>query len=234
MINFIVCDDNKKVLNNVEGVIDKEMLKNNISYHKHLYSDYDSNFKTIINSKLANKIYILDIETPSASGIDIARYIREKDTDSIIIFMTIHNELGPRLLYDEIMFLTFINKYDNFDYNMQSAIKRSLKMIGIKQNICFKYEGIDYQIPIDDIIYVTTSNGMSKSLIVTDYAEFNTNISLKELAILLKARVIKTHRTCYVNPEYILDINKNVITFKNGKSINLLSNMYKKELLKNV
>ena len=87
------------------------MMKNNLSYKVHLYSDYNKSFIKMINQNLSNKIYILDIETPSESGINMARKIREKDIDSIIIFLTSHYELGPALLDEELMFLTFVSKY---------------------------------------------------------------------------------------------------------------------------
>ena len=38
---------------------------------------------------MVNRIYLLDIETKSASGIDMARIIRKNDLDSIIIFIRV-------------------------------------------------------------------------------------------------------------------------------------------------
>ena len=48
MINFIICDDNKKVVSKVKNIINKLMMKNNIGYQMHGYYDYDQNFKEII------------------------------------------------------------------------------------------------------------------------------------------------------------------------------------------
>ena len=53
------------------------------------------------------RIYLLDIETPSASGIDIARKIRKHDIESMIIFITGHEELGDVVLKNNTMFLSF-------------------------------------------------------------------------------------------------------------------------------
>ena len=94
MINFIICDDVKKYREMAEKVIDAYMMKNKVEYKTHLFEDYDNSFMKIVESKLSFKIYILDIETPSKSGIDIARYIRNKDVDSVLIFLTGHQELG--------------------------------------------------------------------------------------------------------------------------------------------
>ena len=234
MLNFIICDDNKEVTKNVKRIIDKVMLKNDIHYEKYEYSEYDTSFKKMITKKLANKIYIMDIITGSRSGIDTAREIREVDIDSIIIFMTAHNELGSQLLYDEIMFLTLINKYNNFNVNLEKAINKSIQMVGIHQMLEFKIDGVDYQIPYNDILYITCSECSNKGLIITEYGSFVFNYNLKELAHILKGKVIRTHRKCYVNPEHIKSLKGNDIYFKNGLKIPYLSPNYKKGLLKNV
>ena len=87
------------------------MNKNKIEFQTHLYNDYNKNFDDIIKSKIPFKIYLLDIETPSGSGIDIARKIRSKDVDSVIIFLTVHEELGSTILKNDLMFLSFIRYF---------------------------------------------------------------------------------------------------------------------------
>ena len=104
MINFIVCDDNKNILNNVKKIIEKAMMNNDTNYEIHKFDDYDSKFKEIMGKKIPNKIYILDIETPTSSGIDIARKIRNIDYNSIIIFLTAHEELCYTILQKEFLF----------------------------------------------------------------------------------------------------------------------------------
>ena len=98
MVNFIICDDNQEIVNKVGHIVDEEMMKNQISYKKHVFNDYDSKFTKIVESKIPCKIYILDIETPTSSGIDIARMIRDIDMESVIIFLTSHDELGYTVL----------------------------------------------------------------------------------------------------------------------------------------
>ena len=61
MINFIVCDNNKHILENVVATIDNIMMKNNISYKVFPFSEYNNNFKSKVEAKKANTIYILDI-----------------------------------------------------------------------------------------------------------------------------------------------------------------------------
>ena len=229
-MNFIVCDDNQHIRNKVKEVIDSVMMKNKLNYRTHLFSDYDKSFFEIIKQEMSNKVYILDIETPSASGIDIAREIRENDIDSIIIFLTSHNELGTELLHDEIMFLTFITKFNNMDKRLESAINKAVKMSGIKQAIRFEKKGIIYTIPINDILYITTDQVDRKTVIVTEYNEFRISKTLQEIFQMLNSNFRQTHRACFVNMNRVRTINKrkNVITFDTGVSIDLLSENYKR------
>ena len=94
MINFIVIDDVKKFSEMIIDIITKVMMKNKFMYKTYSFDEYDDKFFEVMNSSLSNKIYIMDIETKNASGIDIARKIRKFDVDSIIIFVTVHNEAG--------------------------------------------------------------------------------------------------------------------------------------------
>ena len=107
MLNIVICDDNKRDLIKIETLVDKFMARNNYDYKKHIYNDYDASFMRLVKSKLPFRIYILDIETPSRSGIDIAREIRKNDVDSIIIFLTAHEELSTTASKNELMFLNF-------------------------------------------------------------------------------------------------------------------------------
>ena len=94
MLNFIICDDDLIYRKKVENLIDKYMMKNQIEYKKYLFDDYDKSFMDIVKQKLPFKIYILDIEAPTRSGIDMARIIRNKDVKSALIFLTGHQELS--------------------------------------------------------------------------------------------------------------------------------------------
>jgi len=231
-VNFIVCDDSVSTLRRVERLIFQSMVGNKLAYETHLFEDYNDNFLKIVNSPLSNKIYILDIETPTRSGIDIARRIRSVDVNSIIIFLTGHEELGLTILKNELMFLSFINKYDDYEIRMIKSIKKALEMLKVKNTIRFEESGVIYTICIDDVLYVTKDNADRKSIIKTVHTELKTYKSLIELNDLFGGRFIKTHKSCIVNSDRVVYINKpkRLIKFNNGETIDLLSSKYKKEL----
>ena len=125
MINFIICDDDIKFTEFVNQVITKYMMKNKLEYKIHKFYDYNKEFIKKVEEKIPNKIYILDIETPTKSGIDIARIIRNKDINSVLIFLTGHQELGQTVMKNDFLFLSFINKFDDCENRLVKAIERA-------------------------------------------------------------------------------------------------------------
>ena len=235
MINFIVVDDIAKFVDIISGVITKVMMKNKFMYKTHCFNEYDDRFFDIMNSSLSNKVYILDIETKEASGIDIARKIRKFDVDSIIIFVTVHNEAGMVLLQDDLMFLTFLSKFDDFEHKLSNSISKALDFLHHKLSIRFTNRGTIYNISVSDILYVTKESNSRKSIIKTFYDQFVVNLTLKEITDLCCDLLVQTHRCCFVNMDRVCSIDKhnNIIKFDDGSSIDLLSSNYKKGLVMN-
>lgn len=230
MINVIICDDNEKDRKKAEIVTKKFMERSNKEYKIYAFNDYNKSFYALVNSNLPFKIYLLDIETSSRSGIDVAREIRRKDIDSVIIFLTAHEELGNIVLKNDLMFLSFINKFDDFENRLDNSLKKSLNLLNKKNTIRFTDRNILYTININDILYITKDSFERKTVIKTDYTEFKVNKSLLEVVNMLDNRFIQTHRACYINNDRKIKIDKSnkIITFDNGETIDLLSDKYRK------
>lgn len=233
MINFIICDDKPEILSRVKKIISNTMMKNDYGYNIYAFEEYNQDFFKVMNSRMSNKIYILDIETKHASGIDIARKIRVKDVNSIIIFLTCHDELGSVLIKDEIMLLTFINKLDDYQNRLKSAIQKAVQVIGKNKILRFEHHGTVFTIPEKDIIYITRDGVERKIIIKTDFTEFKLSKSLSEMLSLLGNDFVYSYRSCIVNKRRIIavDKRKKKITFDNGEVCDLLSNKYLKGVL---
>ena len=233
MINFIVCDDDKTYRKLAEKVITSYMMKNELEYKIHMFKDYDKSFLNIVESKLSFKIYILDIETPTRSGIDIARIIRNKDVDSVLIFLTGHQELSQIVIQNEFLFLSFINKFNNCEEHLKKTLDKALKILKQRKTVKFKDGGVTYTISLDDILYITKDSVERKCIIKTDYTTFKINKTLTEIKEMLTNNFMQTHRACIVNKTRIVSYNKpkKMVMFDNGETIDLVSHKYEKELV---
>lgn len=232
MFNVIICDDNSNDLRKIRNSISKIMRSLKLDYNELVFEDYNSEFMKIVNKALPFKIYILDIETPSRSGIDISRIIRKKDYTCPIIFLTGHNELGMELLSEDIYFTSFINKFVNYESRLKKSIVNSINMMNQNKILKIKDGNTLYTIKFDDILYITKESIARKTIIITDYGEFPLSKSLNYIKELLNSDFIQTHRACIVNKTRLckVDFKKKLITFDNKMEIDLLSNKYKKEI----
>ena len=232
MFNVIICDDNDNDRKNILNLVKKFMHKNNLEYQIHLYDDYNEKFLSLMNKKMPFKIYLLDIETPTYSGVDIARKIRKKDIDSVIIFLTAHEELGNVVLKNDIMFLSFINKFDDVESRLNSSLENAINQFKDKRMIRFNDRNVVYTIDMNDILYITKDSFERKTIIKTDYSEFKVNNSLIEVVGMLDSRFVQSHRSCYINNSRKVKVDKakKIITFDNGEEIDLLSDKFKKEV----
>jgi len=230
MVNVIICDDNNKDRNNIEKMTKNFMEKKKIEYNIYSFDDYNKKFYNVLESKIPFKIYLLDIETPSRSGIDVAREIRRKDVDSVIIFLTAHEELGNIVLKNDLMFLSFINKFDDLENRLNKSLDKSLNLLRTKNTIRFNDRNVLYTININDILYITKDSFERKTIIKTDYTEFKVNKTLAQIIDMLDDRFIQTHRACYINDDRKVKIDRahRIITFDNGETTDLLSDKYRK------
>ena len=129
MINFIVCEDNKIILQKNIEIINKTMFNNNIDYRVYKFTDNNDELQNLITSQLENKIYILDIELENISGIDIARSIRKNDSKSIIIISTSYIEYLPFAIKNKLMLFDFVSKFDSYEENLSKVINNAIKII---------------------------------------------------------------------------------------------------------
>lgn len=231
MLEFIICDDDKDFLLKVENLVNKVMLKKDIDYKIFKFNDFDKKFMDKMNKKEHPRIYILDIELPSSSGITIGRQIRRNDLESQIIFLTGHEELGNILLRKDVNFFAFINKFEDFESRLKRNIDLSLATLNKKKFLEIKDKKAYYRLSLDSILYITRDSVERKTIIYTDNNKHVINKPLKEIEQDLDDRFLKTHRACIINKNRLAEINykEKEIIFDNGTKIDYLSKKYKVE-----
>ena len=231
MLEFIICDDDKNFLIKVENLVNKVMLKKDIDYKIFKFIDFDKKFMDKMNKKENPRIYILDIELPSCSGISIGRQIRKNDLESQIIFLTGHEELGGILLRKDVNFFAFINKFEDFEIRLKRNIELSLATLNKRNFLEIKDKKAYYRLSLDSILYITRDSVERKTIIYTDNNKHTINKPLKEIEIDLDDRFVKTHRACVINKNRLVELNykEKQIVFDNGTKIDYLSKKYKAE-----
>ena len=233
MLRYVICEDNKDFLNRLHVIVNKVMMPYNFEYKVNTFTKYNDELKEIIKKENEQKVYVLDIELEEISGLEIASEIRENDLESIIIFVTCHNECRNDIFYSRLLAIDYIPKDKLWASRFEETVEYVIKALNKQQVLMFEYNHNSYRIPFDDILYVEKIQDNSKCIIYTeDGQEYEIVSSITSLIKRLGEGFFQSHKSCIVNLKKIakVDYNDNIITFKNGTSAYLLSNRRKKQM----
>lgn len=232
MINFILCDDNKFVRELNEKLISRIAMPYDFNYVVHSFDKYSIKLKNLINTPSDIKIYILDLELPNKSGIDIAREIRKVDWDSIIIILTSHDEMELSVLKQKLLIFDFISKFEDYEKRIEETVKMVVNKVNARKIVSFKCNKEIHHVKLDNIIYIYRDNATDKTTIITTDNEYSIRDSLSSIVSKLDSRFYQSHRACYINMDKIesVDFKNSIVYFTNDTSTDYLSRNYKKGL----
>ncbi len=237
MIEFIIYDEKKEYKKIIENEIDKEMMNCDIDYKKYYY---DSQIKELKN-KITNeyfKIYILNQTNISKSGLEIAKYIREKQDDwkSIIIFISETEEYKINIFTKRLHILDYILIKD-IPKELKQLISISLKIYDNRpKELKYTYKNINYNISLKDIVYIEKEQDSKNCIIYTSKDKYYINSTLTKLISNLDDRFLKCSKSYIINLEQVLQYNTkdNIITFKDERQIYEISRNIKRELINKI
>ena len=234
MIKFMICDDNEEALNKANRAVTKVMMQCEMEYKVYRFTKYNSELKSLINEDEGNiKVYILDIELPGISGLEIASEIRETDYKSIVIFVTAHSECQNDIFYSRLQAMDFISKYRRYQERLEETLNLVLANIYRQKTLEFNYNHTFYRILYSEITYIEKVQSQGKCLIhLLNKDEKYITTSLAKLEKELKPIFYQTHKSCLVNTDNIkqIDYATSTIHFKNGDKTDLLTQNARKGL----
>lgn len=207
MINFIVCEDNKIILQKNIDIINKVMFNNNLNYRIYPFSSYNDDLKKIIKSPEDKKIYILDIELDNKSGIEIAREIRKEDLDSFIVISTAHTEYLPYTLKSKLLIFDFVSKFDDYESNVSRVINNILDEYPETKKLVIKVGKTITEINFDDIISLKYDSRVRKTVIKTNTRDYEVNKPLISLTKDLDQRFQKQDNGIIINTNHSSNIS---------------------------
>jgi len=235
MINFILCDDKEKYNDELQKIITKIMINNDDDYKIHKFNDNNLSLNNIIQNNLSNKIYVLDIELPNGSGLDIAKQIRNQgDWESIIIINTVHYEMSHSAYKKRLLLFDFINKFNDFNGHIKQTLIDAINIIKDKQTLIFSINKVTYCLSLSEIIYLEKDSIARKIIIKTKENEYQVNTSLLNISNNLNQHFFKINRSVIVNYNYIkkIDYQNLDIEMLSGDIVGPISLRFKKELKK--
>ncbi len=236
MINFIVYEDEKKYREKYISIILKIIGGMKLAYRIVEIEKYEKDTILKLKNLVGKKIYILDIEVPGKSGLDLAREIRNTgDWLSPMIVVTTHDHLKSTTFTSKMLMLDFISKYYNCEESLKETLKLSLNIIETHQSLNFQYNGELVQIPYDDILFIEKNVDDVYSTVVTqsERIPIKKSIGVIEKELIEDERFLRIHRSYIANIDKITSVELKACIVHFGKEeIALLSRDKKNELKK--
>ncbi len=205
VIKVAICDD--------VPIIAKEIEELLLEYDSSLFEmDIFYNPLRLIESLEENTydMFILDMEFPNLSGLEIAETIRGNNYTSPIIFITSFKE------YMEKAF-----KVNTFDYilkpvtksKLHNALNRAIKYLDLNESkFTFTFNKVFYSLPFSDIIYFEKYK--RKVFIHTPSDTYETILHTKALLSKVNDNCVQVHTSFVVNVRYIKQVRNNTVTMK--------------------
>lgn len=234
MINFIIYEKNTRWLQTYKNAILKLLGNRNDFYHIIIIKEYTKDEKKKIENLIGKNIFILNMDMPNITGLELAKEIRKTDDWISQIILIAPPEYFKNLQYrNKILMLDLISKNDNFENNLTESIAIALRIHTYQQSFDFTCNNEWYQIPYKDILYFEKDLNNNYTSLFTKNEVFKIKKNIKCLEKeLLATYFLKTHQSCIVNINNIhkIDFTNNTIYFCNGKKTNLLSRQHKKRI----
>ncbi|MDR2832813.1 MAG: LytTR family DNA-binding domain-containing protein [Streptococcaceae bacterium] len=227
-LRVAICDDEPYMANKIEDYL----------------HEYDSSLFDVLvyysSSELINVLenekydfFILDIEMPYSSGIELAQKIREKDAHVPIVFMTSYRE------YMEEVF-----QLSTFDYVIKpisiervfAVFTRVLNYLGTSEKYfqC-SYNKVTHNIFMNEIIYFEKRKRQVQ--LYTTTGTYVSNLSTKQIINKVTPDFVQIHTSYIINVRYIKDMGNSFVLIRQADGTTtelILSRKYKETARKKI
>lgn len=236
MINIIIYEDNKDMQNLYKRTLNRYFKVKREKIKLYIFDCYSRNLETKFRNIPGKKIYIMDIEVPGKSGLDLARNIRKSgDWMSPLIVITSYAHLRNTGFTSKVLMLDFICKREPVEKRLIETLDVIYEIVNDFNNYTFQHNGEVFHVPYDDVCYFEKDLNDNYTFLYTKYNCYKINESIIQIGKKLEdnPHFFKTHRSCIINLDNIdyLDYNNDIILI-GGYSINLITNQKKNKLKK--
>lgn len=233
MLNFVLCDDNKAILDRLSKILDSIFIQYNIDAKVTFSSTTPEDVLTYVKSNTVNVLF-LDIDLKSKiSGIDLADSIRKFNKEVYIIFTSAHLEYI--LIAYKCKTFDFIPKPITLE-RVEETIHRLIDDInyGGKKNCFIRLDNKNTIINQDNINFIK-KDGM-KLVFYTNTRTYETYSSFNKISENLPSNFVRCHKSYIANINKISDVQTkdNTIVFENNMNSDIkcyIGPKYKNKLM---
>lgn len=217
MLKIAVLDDKETYFKTIQMITRKSFLEQGINYEIFEYTSPEELLYDIEDNNKYN-IYLLDVELPTTSGLEVARQIRKKYYDPIIIYITNYVEYAVegyevnahRYIPKKLLEQKLPEAYEAIYSSIEKKIKNYFI---IEKN--HKLEKIAFE----DIYYA--KKDVKYVLIVHKYGTSRERITISDFYERVKKydSFVMVDRSYVVNILHVMSLKNRQIMLRNGEAL---------------
>lgn len=215
---FAICDDDRAQSEYIRSMVSSWAAQTNTAVAMTTFASAEA---LLFDEPHDYAVFLLDIELPGMSGIELAKTIRERNSAAAIVFITGYADYIAEG-YD-VAALHYLMKPLDRD-KLFAVLDKALVALD-RHEACLVLEtgGETYRAPLREIRYIEVYGNY---VTVHGCEDIKIKKTLGELQEMLDDRFVKTGRSFLVNVGYIRKITKTEVLLSNGETVPLSRGMY--------
>ncbi len=208
MLNILICDDDKNIVQQVSDLLDEVKNKHNIDFK----IDTNSDGEFSIDKNAIYDIAILDIQMQGINGLEVAENLKRNNPDVIVIILTSFSDyLDSAMKISVFRYLSKPIDEQRFHKNFLEALEHYRN---ISKQIVVKFNDTVSYVKTKDILYIENLKHGSSIVTKTDIIKTNKKPEEWYAIIDQKDRFIFSHKSFLVNLQNVINFDKTTITFQ--------------------
>lgn len=221
MMKLAICDDDSKIISQVEKVIDTfdKLRPSDNQFLPHSFTCPTALRDEITDGQIFDA-FILDIEMECLDGFSLAREIRKHMPTAVIVFLSSHTEYNFTQEGYKVQALRYVSKLA-MEVSLTEALETTAEVCKASE---IKYYTISHyndiiRIPNNDIIYIHRISRTTE-IVTANNGRLILRKPLKDIMYELDdKRFVYTDRSCIVNGNYVISVQKNALGLRNGDTL---------------
>lgn len=216
-MNIAICDDNPKIIGQIETLLISFFEHDLNQFNYEAFLSGESLVDHLTKEESSFQIYLLDVEMKSLDGFEVARFIREKDQQAIIIFITSHVEWMPEA-FEVNAFHYLIKPID--ELKVKQVLTKAMEQLSLRKMILqFTIQKKVYTVYLGEVEYFES---MKRKMIIhlKNGEEYEYYGTMKEVIDKVSTQLFtQIHHSFVINMDYVQMKSGETIVLQSGREI---------------
>ena len=212
-MRIAICEDESVFAQQLASMVESQMALFGVP----VKTDIFLSAKDLLDASVNYELLFLDCKLDTDSGIDVARKLRERGSQTTIVFVT---------AYEDYV-------YEGYEVNAYRYLLKPIDVAVLRKTLSdyvshFEREKfLDFvsgkrlvRLKLNEIMYIESSE--KQSIVRHVDGSYETSVPISELQARIGSYAFfRTHRRFIVNMKYIMEVDKNIIRLTNDEKIEI-------------